>query len=48
VDAKSIMGVLLLCGTPGSTLTVTAAGEDAQDAVRAIAELVAARFGEAE
>ncbi|MCB9630448.1 MAG: HPr family phosphocarrier protein [Sandaracinaceae bacterium] len=48
VDAKSIMGVLLLCGTPGSTLTVTAEGEDAQEAVRAIAELVAGRFGEAE
>ena len=31
VDAKSIMGVLLLCGTPGSTLTVTAEGEDAQE-----------------
>ena len=46
VDAKSIMGVLLLCGTPGSTLVVTATGPDAQEAVSAIVALVAGRFGE--
>ena len=48
VDAKSIMGVLLLCGTPGSTLGVTASGPDATAAVRAIVDLVRDRFGESE
>jgi phosphocarrier protein len=48
VDAKSIMGVLLLCGTPGSTLVVTATGPDAQAVVDAVVELVAGRFGEPE
>jgi phosphocarrier protein HPr len=48
VDAKSIMGVLLLCGTQGSTVTFTATGEDAQAAVRALVTLVSDRFGEAE
>ncbi|MBK6579103.1 MAG: HPr family phosphocarrier protein [Sandaracinaceae bacterium] len=48
VDAKSIMGVLLLCGTPGSTITVSAWGTDAQAAVDALVALVSDRFGEAE
>jgi len=48
VDAKSIMGVLLLCGTQGSTLTISASGEDAQEAVSALVALVSDRFGEAE
>lgn len=48
VDAKSIMGVLLLCGTPGSTIGVSASGVDAQEAVSAIVALVNDRFGEAE
>jgi phosphocarrier protein HPr len=48
VDAKSIMGVLLLCGTPGSTITVSAWGVDAQAAVDALVALVSDRFGEAE
>jgi phosphocarrier protein HPr len=48
VDAKSIMGVLLLCGTPGSTITVSARGVDAQAAVDALVALVSDRFGEAE
>ena len=48
VDAKSIMGVLLLCGTPGSTLVFTTTGPDAQDALDALVALVADRFGEPE
>ena len=47
-DAKSVMGVLLLCGEPGSTLTVRASGERAEEAVAAIGELIADRFGEGE
>lgn len=45
-NAKSVMGVLLLCGSKGTVLRVTARGERAEEAVRAIGELVARRFGE--
>jgi len=45
-NAKSVMGVLLLCGSKGTVLRVTARGERAEEAVRAIGELVASRFGE--
>jgi phosphocarrier protein HPr len=45
-NAKSVMGVLLLCGHQGSKITVLAEGEDAADAVQAIGELISDRFGE--
>jgi len=45
-NAKSVMGVLLLCGHQGSTITVSASGDDADDAIRAIGSLIADRFGE--
>lgn len=45
-NAKSVMGVLLLCGHQGSRITVSARGEDAADAVEAIGTLIADRFGE--
>lgn len=45
-DAKSIMGVLLLCGYKGATICVTATGDDAEAAVAAIGELIRDRFGE--
>ena len=45
-DAKSVMGVLLLCGQRGARLTVTAKGPDARAAVEAIGALIADRFGE--
>lgn len=45
-NAKSVMGVLLLCGGPGTTITVRARGEDAEAAVEALAALIAERFGE--
>ena len=45
-DAKSIMGVLLLCGEQGARVTVRARGDDADQAVAAIGELIADRFGE--
>ncbi len=45
-NAKSVMGVLLLCGGKGSKLTVHASGEDAGEAVEAIGKLIASRFGE--
>ena len=45
-NAKSVMGVLLLCGSRGSSVTVRARGPDAQQAVDAIGRLIADRFGE--
>lgn len=47
-NAKSVMGVLLLCGAKGAMLDVTARGERAQDAVDAIGSLISDRFGEAQ
>lgn len=45
-DAKSIMGVLLLCGERGSTVRVRATGVDAELAIEALRALFASRFGE--
>jgi len=47
-NAKSVMGVLLLCGAKGTVIEVSADGEQAEEAVVAIGELIASRFGEAE
>lgn len=47
-NAKSVMGVLLLCGSQGTVIEVRARGEKAEDAVTAIGRLVADRFGESE
>ena len=46
-NAKSVMGVLLLCGSRGTAVTVQAQGADAVDAVEAISALIASGFGEA-
>jgi phosphocarrier protein len=46
VNGKSIMGVMMLAAEFGSTLTLRANGPDADQAVAALADLVAARFGE--
>jgi phosphocarrier protein HPr len=45
-NAKSVMGVLLLCGSKGSVLCVEAKGDCAAEAVRQIGELIDGRFGE--
>jgi len=46
VNAKSIMGVMMLAAGQGSTVTVEAEGDDAEEAVQAIGRLIAERFGE--
>lgn len=45
-DAKSIMGVLLLCSQRGAEITFRANGPDAQRAVEALCYLVRSGFGE--
>lgn len=47
-NAKSVMGVLLLCGSMGTVIDVKAQGEQAAEAVSAIGALIADRFGEGE
>jgi phosphocarrier protein HPr len=47
-NAKSVMGVLLLCGSMGTDLEVYASGDGAHDALDAIGQLIEARFGESE
>ena len=48
VNAKSIMGVMMLAAARGSTITIDTQGEQEDEALQAIQELVADRFGEGE
>lgn len=48
VDARSIMGLMMLAAAPGCSIDIEAEGEQAQEAVSALADLVAARFEEDE
>ena len=47
VNGKSIMGVMMLAAEHGSSILIRADGADAEQAVQALAELVASGFGEA-
>jgi phosphocarrier protein len=46
VGGSSIMGLMMLAASPGCSIHVTAEGEDAEQAMQAIVDLVADRFGE--
>ena len=46
INAKSIMGVMMLAAEQGATINIAAAGPDAEAAVEALAGLVARGFGE--
>ncbi len=46
VNGKSIMGVLMLVASKGTTVTLRAKGEKAQEAIDAIAALIDDKFGE--
>lgn len=48
VNGKSIMGVMLLAAKQGSTIEINAEGEEEQEAIQALEELIADRFGEGE
>lgn len=47
-NAKSVMGVLLLCGSKGTKLDIEAKGENAEEAVALLGRLIDDRFGEGE
>ena len=48
INAKSIMGVMMLAAGKGSTIVVGTEGSDEQQALEAILKLVADKFGEGE
>ncbi|HEX7055028.1 MAG TPA: HPr family phosphocarrier protein [Burkholderiales bacterium] len=48
VNAKSIMGVMMLAAGRGSTVRIEAEGPDAEAALAALTRLVADKFGEGE
>jgi phosphocarrier protein len=48
INAKSIMGVMMLAAGKGSSVTIETEGPDADDAMAALQQLIADKFGEAE
>ena len=48
VNAKSIMGVMMLAAGKGSTVMIEASGADADAALKALLDLIANKFGETE
>ena len=48
MDGKSILGILLLGASRGTTIEITAEGEDEAEAVEALVALVEDHFGERE
>lgn len=46
VDAKSILGVLMLAGAAGEHLLLCAEGADAMEAIEALSGLIRSKFGE--
>jgi phosphocarrier protein len=48
INAKSIMGVMMLAAGIGSTVTLETVGDEADEAMQALTELINNRFGEGE
>jgi phosphocarrier protein len=48
VNAKSIMGVMMLAANQGATLVIETTGEDEIEAMQALIQLIEDRFGESE
>jgi phosphocarrier protein HPr len=46
VNAKSIMGVMMLAAENGATIALRAVGDDAEAALDALAAVIANKFGE--
>jgi phosphocarrier protein len=46
VSGRSIMGLMMLAASPGSSIELTAEGPDAREAVQALVALIAAKFHE--
>ena len=48
VDCKSVMSLMLLAASKGTDITISATGDDEQEAINAVVELINNRFDEAE
>ena len=48
VNAKSIMGVMMLAAAKGSKVTIETSGSDEDQAMAALTDLIAQKFGESE
>jgi len=48
IDGKSILGILTLAATQGTTIRLVTAGKDEEAAMAALVELIANRFDEKE
>jgi phosphocarrier protein len=48
VNAKSIMGVMMLAAARGTTVTIETSGPDEEEAMSALLGLIKDRFGESE
>ena len=48
IDGKSILGILTLAATQGSSIVLRIAGKDEEDASRALSALINEKFGEKE
>jgi len=48
IDGKSILGILTLAATQGTTIRLITAGKDEEAAMAALVELIANRFDEKE
>jgi phosphocarrier protein len=48
INAKSIMGVMMLAAGIGSKVTIETVGDKADEAMQALTELINNRFGEGE
>jgi phosphocarrier protein HPr len=48
VNAKSIMGVMMLAAARGTTVTIETSGPDEMEAMAALLELIKDKFGESE
>ena len=48
VNAKSIMGVMMLAAGMGTEITLETIGEQEQEAIQALVQLMADKFGEGE
>ena len=48
INGKSIMGVMMLAASQGTTIRITVSGEEEDEALRSLVELIDDKFGEPE
>ena len=48
INGKSIMGVMMLAASQGTTIRITVSGEEEEEALRSLIELIDDKFGEPE